>query len=216
MASSTRKIVLLPGPAGERALLARLLAGEEQAYRDCYETHAPRVLALLVRILRDRGKAEEILQETFAAVFKKIGQYRAEASFRTWIGGIAIRRALNAVRDDSRRIPAAAFSDESPIDAGEELQLLRRDLARRLLVLVDRLQSDKRIVILLHAEGYSAAEIASMIKAPRATVLSRLARARAELLTLAAQAGMTDALNDGVADGATDDEGAGVAERTRG
>ena len=95
--ASTPRIVSLPGPAGDRALVSRLQAGEEQAFRDCYEQHAPRVLRLLARILRNQAKAEEILQETFVAVFRKMGQYRGEAPFGAWIRGIAARRALNAL-----------------------------------------------------------------------------------------------------------------------
>src|SRR5438045_1466260 len=98
--SPASRIGLLPGVPGERALVARLLAGEEQAYRDCYDAHAPRTMSLLVRMLRDRAKAEEVLQETFVAVFRKVGQYRGAAQLGTWITGIAIRRALNALRDD--------------------------------------------------------------------------------------------------------------------
>src|SRR5215471_397687 len=138
--SSSPRIVPLPGPAGDRALATRLRAGEEQAYRDCYDLHAPRAFALLVRMLRDRARAEEILQETFVAVFKKIGQYRGDAQLGTWIRGIAARRALNALRDDSRRIPSAAATAEGvDVDAGAEGDLTRRDLARRLLTLLDKL-----------------------------------------------------------------------------
>ena len=184
--SSTPRIVPLPGPAGDRALAARLRAGEDQAYRDCYDLHAPRTFALLVRMLRNRAKAEEILQETFVAVFKKIRQYRGDAQLGTWIRGIAARRALNALRDDSRRIPSASAADGAdPVAEGD---LTRRDLARRLLAMLDRLTDEKRIAILLHAEGYTAAEIGAMTSAPRATVLARIARGRAELISLAAAA----------------------------
>ena len=188
----SRRIALLPGPAGDRALVARLLAGEDQAYRDCYDLHAPRTLSLLVRMLRDRTKAEEILQETFVAVFKKVRQYRGEAQLGSWIGGIAIRRALNALRDESRgsrrsrgarrraRTRGRSRSSRAGISPGDCCGLL------------DKLPDDKRIAILLHAEGYTAAEIASMIKAPRATVLARIARGRAELVSLAAAAGISD------------------------
>ena len=138
-------------------------------------------------MLRDRSRAEEILQETFVAVFRKVGQYRGEAQFGTWIRGIAARRALNALRDDSRRIPSVGAGAES-VDAGSETDLTRRDLARRLLGLLDRLSDDKRIAILLHAEGYSATEIGEMTESPRATVLARIARGRAELVKLAAEA----------------------------
>jgi RNA polymerase sigma-70 factor (ECF subfamily) len=194
--SSSRRIVLLPGPAGDRAMVTRLLAGEEQAYRDCYETHAPRSLALLVRLLGDRGRAEEILQETFAAVFRKVDQYRGESQFGTWISGIAIRRALNSIRDETRRIPALtdvdAGHDRDDPGVNEEHQLTQRDLARRVLTLVDRLNPEKRIAILLHAEGYTAAEIGEMTRAPRATILARISRARAELLRIAAEVGLSE------------------------
>jgi len=185
--SSSSRIVLLPGPVGDRALVSRMRAGDDQAYRDCYELHAPRTLALLARMLRDRSMAEEILQETFVSVFRKLGQYRGDAPFGAWIRGIAVRRALNALRDESRRIPIGAGPADG-IDAGAEGDLTRRDLAKQLLGLIDKLGEDKRIAILLHAEGYTAAEIGEMTHAPRATVLARIARGRAELVRLAADA----------------------------
>src|SRR5215831_6250238 len=122
--SPSSRIVLLPGPAGDRALVSRLRAGEEQAYRDCYDLHAPRTLALLARMLRDRARAEEILQETFVAVFKKIGQFRGDAPFGAWIRGIAVRRALNALRDESRRIPITGAAADGA-DSGSEGELTR-------------------------------------------------------------------------------------------
>src|SRR5262245_21215406 len=203
--SSPRQIVLLPGPAGDRALVSRLRGGEEQAYRDCYDLHAPRTLALLVRVLRDRAKAEEILQETVVAVFRKIRQYRGDAPFGAWIRGIAVRRALNALRDDSRRIPSAPDGPENA-DGDVEDDLTRRDLARRLLLLLDRLSEDKRLALLLYAEGYTAAEIAALTDAPRATVLARIARGRAELVSLAAAEDRAEQPRDGRA----------IGERTRG
>ena len=176
-------------------MVTRLRAGEEQAYRDCYETHAPKTLALLVRLLGDRGRAEEILQETFVAVFRKVDQYRGESPFGAWISGIAVRRALNSIRDETRRLPfSTAVDAENEIDslgANEEHQLTQRDLARRMLLLVGRLTPEKRIAILLHAEGYTAAEIAEMIGAPRATVLARISRARSELLRIAVGVGIS-------------------------
>jgi RNA polymerase sigma-70 factor, ECF subfamily len=182
---SSPRISLLPGPAGDRALVSRLRAGEEQSYRDCYDQHAPRTLALLIRVLRNQAKAEEILQETFVSVFRKIGQYRGDAPFGAWIRGIAVRRALNALRDDSRRLPSGSDGPEV-VNSDVEGDLTRRDLARRLLALLDKLTDEKRIALLLHAEGYTAAEIGELTSAPRATVLARIARGRAELISLVA------------------------------
>jgi len=182
-----RRIAFLPGAAGERALVARLVAGDELAYRECYELHAAKIFRVLVRTLGNPAKAEDVLQETFAAAFAKIGQFRGEAQLGTWITGIAIRRALNLVRAEGRRLPPATTSDEiEPADesAGEEARLASRDLARHLLQLMDRLDPPRRLALLLHAEGYTAAEIAEMTDAPRGTVLSHISRARAELIGL--------------------------------
>jgi RNA polymerase sigma-70 factor (ECF subfamily) len=192
--SSERPISFLPGSAGERALVAGLVAGQELAYRECYQAHAARTFALLLRILRDRPRAEEILQETFIAVFDRIGQYRGQARLGTWINEIAIRRALNALRDESRRVATtgAPAEDHADAEAGGEPRLARRDLARRMLALMDQLADDQRVALLLAAEGYTAAEIATLVEAPRATVLARLARGRARLLALAAGTGLVE------------------------
>ena len=106
-----------------------------------------------------------------------------EAPFGAWIRGIAVRRALNALRDDARRIPSGADGPET-VTADVEDDLTRRDLARRMLALLDRLSDDKRLAILLYAEGYTASEIGELTNAPRATVLARIARGRAELVSL--------------------------------
>jgi RNA polymerase sigma-70 factor (ECF subfamily) len=201
--TSEPPISYLPGSPGDRALVARLLAGEEPAYRECYRAHAPRAYALLVRILRDRHAAEEILQETFIAAFDKIGQYRGQARLSTWINEIAIRRALNALRERGRRLPSDGRGCEEATDAGGETRLVRRDLARRMLDLMDRLSEDQRVALLLAAEGYTAAEIAGLTDAPRPTVLARLARGRARLLTLAADSGLV------AADAAAEEPGRG-------
>jgi RNA polymerase sigma-70 factor (ECF subfamily) len=178
------RITFLPGAAGERALVARLMAGDELAYRECYETHAPRTLRVLLRMLGDRGKAEDVLQETFVAAFKKIAQFRGDAQLGTWITGIAIRRALNHVRDAGRRLPAATTDAiEPPAELpGEESHLASRDLARHLLVRMEQLEPARRLALLLFAEGYTASEIGELTGAPRSTVLSQIARGRAELL----------------------------------
>jgi len=182
------RIAFLPGAAGERALVARLIAGEPLAYRECYESHAPRTLRILLRMIGDRAKAEDVLQETFVAAFNKIAHFRGDSQLGTWITGIAIRRALNHVRDASRRLPAATASEaeaEPRVELpAQESQLASRDLARHVLQLMEGLDPARRLALLLHAEGYTAAEIGEITGSPRNTVLSQIARGRAQLLEL--------------------------------
>ncbi len=183
-------ILFLPGEPGERALRARLVAGDDAAYRECYQQYAPRLMRLLLGILRNKARAEEVLQDTFVAAFRGIARFRGDVSVAGWLARIATNRAYNAIRDDSRHKRTA------PIPEGEErVALLEpsvegRDLARRVLAILDRMDPAKKLALLLQAQGYTAAEIAEVSGEPRGTVLSRLARGRAELSLRMAQAGL--------------------------
>ena len=179
-------ILFLPGQIGERALLARLTAGEESAYRDCYQQYAPRLLRTLVRILRNRASAEEILQETFVAAFNNIGQFRGEVSLLAWLTRIATNRAYNAIRDQGRRLKNSVLVGDEMVEPRVE----SRDLARKVLAILDGIDSPKRLALLLQIEGYSVNEIAEILAVPRGTVLSRLSRARSELALRVTAAGL--------------------------
>lgn len=186
-----RDVVFLPGAAGDRALVSRLMAGEDAAYRECYELHAPALMRVLVRVLRNRALAEEILQESFVAAFRKIGQFRGETKLSSWLTGIALRRGLNALRGESRRLKHLPPPPEP--ETSFEPFLADRDMTRKVLALLDEMEPEKRMALLLQAEGHTAAEIAEMMGEPRGTVLSRLARSRAELVERAAAAGLVEA-----------------------
>jgi RNA polymerase sigma-70 factor (ECF subfamily) len=179
-------ILFLPGQIGERALRARLAAGEESAYRDCYQQYGPRLLRTLVRILRNRASAEEILQETFVAAFNNIGQFRGEATLLGWLTRIATNRAYNAVRDQGRRTKSTALDREDMVEPRVE----SRDLVRKVMAILDDIDSPKRLALLLQIEGYSVNEIAEILAVPRGTVLSRLSRARSELALRVTAAGL--------------------------
>ncbi|HEX7499696.1 MAG TPA: RNA polymerase sigma factor [Polyangia bacterium] len=179
-------ILFLPGQIGERALRARLAAGEEGAYRECYQHYGPRLLRTLVRILRNRASAEEILQETFAAAFNSVGQFRGEVTLLAWLTRIATNRAYNAIRDQGRRTKNTVVVGDETVQPLVE----SRDLARRVLAILDDIDSPKRLALLLQLEGYSVNEIAEILAVPRGTVLSRLSRARSELALRVTAAGL--------------------------
>jgi RNA polymerase sigma-70 factor (ECF subfamily) len=204
----TDRIAFLPGAAGDRALATRMVAGEELAFRECYELHAAKVFRTLLRVVGERGRAEDVLQESFAAAFDGIAEFRAEARLGTWITGIAIRRALNLRRYEARRLQVAlepAQHEPAAPGPGPEAELQSRDLARRVLLLVEDLDPPRRAALLLHAEGHTVTEIAEMTGMPRGTVLSHIARARARLLE------QLDAL-----DGVDEDERQAEADRKEG
>ena len=130
------RIAFLKGPAGERALLARLVAGDDQAYRECYELHAPGIMRVLVRVLGDRTQAEDVIQETFVAAFGAIGTFRQEAGLSSWLTAIALRRALNVRRGESRRLRNLPPAPEAPADTTTR-QLIGRNLTGKVLAILD-------------------------------------------------------------------------------
>jgi len=183
------RILFLPGETGAPPPLARLTAGEDAAYRECYQSFAPQVLRVLMRILRNQALAEDILQETFVAAFRSIGQFRGDTRLSTWLSRIAINRAYNFIRDEGRR------TKNLPTDEIDEAPALiphleGRDLSRRVMAILDTMDTPKRMALLLAAEGYSVAEIAEVSGEPRGTILARLSRARIELGERIAAAGL--------------------------
>ena len=182
-------IVFLPGEIGDRALRTRLIAGEDNAYRECYELHAPKLLRLLTGILRNKARAEEVLQETFIAAFRSIARFRGEVSIATWLLRIATNRAYNTIRDESRVKRTAPPPEEEP-SLGLEPQVEGRDLARKVMGILDQMDPAKKLALLLQAQGYTVAEIAELSSEPRGTILARLSRSRAELSLRMAEAGL--------------------------
>jgi RNA polymerase sigma-70 factor (ECF subfamily) len=145
------------------------------------------VLRFLVRFLRSPALAEDALQETFLAAFKSVGSLRRASSLRAWLGSIAVRKALNLHRASDRRVRMEAQAPSGPDphpDPGA------RDLARRVLSLMQQLSPEKRLALLLVSEGYKSGEIAEITGEERNTVLSRIFRARLELAKLAIAAGL--------------------------
>jgi RNA polymerase sigma-70 factor (ECF subfamily) len=184
------RLTFLSGDAGDRALRARLLAGEDEAYRECYAQHAPRLMRLLARLLGELAVAEEVLQESFLAAFRSLPSLTGELNIAGWLTRIATNRAYNAIRERTRRhhnLPPSADISAPSIDQ----QVESRDLIHKVLGLLDEMDPDKKLALLLQAEGYSVGEIADVCGEPRGTILSRLSRARTELLERMAAAGLT-------------------------
>jgi RNA polymerase sigma-70 factor, ECF subfamily len=183
-------ILFLPGAIGDRALRTRLIAGEDNAYRECYELHAPKLLRLLTGILHNKARAEEVLQETFIAAFRSIARFRGEVGIATWLLRIATNRAYNTIRDESRVKRTAPPAEEESAQ-GLEPQVEGRDLARKVMGILNQMDPAKKIALLLQAQGYTVAEIADISSEPRGTILARLSRSRAELSLRMAEAGLS-------------------------
>ena len=194
-------------------LILRLVAGEGSAWRGLHRDHAPDVFRLARRFVFSDTEAEEVTQEVFIAAYRYIGRFRGQSRLKTWLYRITVNRALKRRRWWHRRREAG--EDALPILAnhapGPERRLIDRDLLQKLSSCLEKIEVRKRTVLVLHElEGLDTREIAQILECPRSTVLTRLARARADLVLVATRAGIEIPRGDGrLPDSADSTEDAG-------
>ncbi|MCK6570765.1 RNA polymerase sigma factor [Myxococcota bacterium] len=200
-------------PHPDAEFLARLLAGEAMAWRALHREHAPDVFRLARRFVYSDTEAEEVTQEVFVAAFRALDRFRGQSRLKTWLYRITVNRALKRRRWWHRRREAGDehLAPQTVPGPGPELRTVDRDQLRRLSACIDRLETRKRTVLVLHElEGLDTREIAVVLDCPRSTILTRLARARTDLLALATRAGLDVARFDPAqADGSPGDTGEG-------
>lgn len=151
------------------------------ALRELYDRHAPWLRARLGRRCGDQGLVEEVVQDTFLAVWRKPGGYRGSGDVPAWIWGIGIRRLLSALRP-RRPVPWPVISLISETMPSAEDEVLLRvehgDLGRAVDGLSPELRSVIQAVVL---DGLTSGEAARLLGVPAGTVRTRLMRARIQL-----------------------------------
>jgi RNA polymerase sigma-70 factor (ECF subfamily) len=152
------------------------------AFEALYRRHAGRVLALCLRLTADRGRAEEAVQDVFVRVWERLGSFRGESAFTSWLHRLAVNTVLHAMRSDRRRVARVAPADGEPL-ADAAGAPARIDEQIDLEEAIARLPEQVRTVVVLHdVEGYTHEEIAQMTGVAAGTVRSQLSRARRILM----------------------------------
>jgi len=175
------------------ALIARVRSGDEDAFDALVERYQDKVYGLALRLSGNSSDAEEILQDTFLQVYRKLDQFREEARFSTWLYRVATNTALMHGRS-KRRHQAEPLDDYLPkfdetgtfassADFGRAARadelLERKQLAQKALEAVDRLSDLYRAVFVLRdIEDLSTEETAEILGLDPGVVRTRLHRAR--------------------------------------
>jgi RNA polymerase sigma-70 factor (ECF subfamily) len=167
-------------PRTDEDLLGEVSAGDRDALRQLYERHAPWLVLRLSRRCADPGLVEEVIQDTFVAVWKGAKRYRAQGEVAAWIWGIGIRRLIDRLRRRPAPMPVAAAGREVMTSAEEQVLLGVEygDLGAALNRLSPELRAVMQATVL---DGLTTKEAARLLGIPQGTVKTRLMRARAEL-----------------------------------
>ncbi|MFA5948828.1 MAG: sigma-70 family RNA polymerase sigma factor [Hyphomicrobium sp.] len=166
-------------------LLASVGRGDEAAFAELYQATSAKLLAVALRILRNREAAEDVLQDCFFKIWEKAADFNpAIAQPLTWMAAIVRHRALDEVRRRGNR----TFTDESEIEDLESddehpLEVLgRQEDVARLLRCLDGLDPEKKqIVCLAYLDGLSREALAKRFDRPEGTIKTWLYRSLAQL-----------------------------------
>jgi RNA polymerase sigma-70 factor, ECF subfamily len=171
-----------------RELLARVGQQDQTAFRELHKAFSRRVFAYALNMVKDHGRAEEILVDTMHEVWRSPARFRGDSQFTTWLIGIARNKALMAYRsrrpdeiyDDLDDIAETAASDTPDGFA----QLAAKQRSEGVQVCMGKLSSEHRECMhLVFFEGLSLAEVAAVQGCPENTVKTRLFHARQKIKT---------------------------------
>lgn len=172
-------------PPTDQITIRRAINGDESALRAIWTQHAPRIDALVRRLVGDPDQAADVAQEVWIQIFRALPGYRGDSQFSTWAHRIAVNRTLNALRS-LRRVSAAEVEIE------EDSSMVEHDGDRSMLAqtideAVQKLSPGARHVFVLHdVEGYTHEEIATELGITSGGSKSQLFKARAKLRRLLA------------------------------
>jgi RNA polymerase sigma-70 factor (ECF subfamily) len=167
------------------ALMSAIAAGDPSALRDLYDRHAGQVLALCLRILRDRAEAEEALGDVFLELWEKAERFReSRGAPLSYLMTVARSRAIDRLRrrqrtgvfvDSHPSLEAVAPAAQAAADAGPYLDLAASEQKAKIRrALAGLSAAERRAVELSFFDGLSHGEIAKTLQEPLGTVKSRI------------------------------------------
>lgn len=161
--------------------VARAAAGDARAFEALYRAHLPRVHSLVRRMTAGRD-ADELTQDVFVRVWQKLGTFRGESAFGTWLHRLAVNVVL-ARRADLGTRRRRYHDDDEPLEL-VSTRTASPETAMDFEQALARLPDGAREVFVLHdVEGYRHEEIAGMLGLATGTSKSQLHRARMALRT---------------------------------
>jgi RNA polymerase sigma-70 factor (ECF subfamily) len=177
----------------DKALLARIRAGDKQACDDCIRQHAPGIYRLALRLVRDGHEAEDVMQEAFLNAFKAIDKFDGRSELRTWLYRIAYNAAMMRFRRKQPEfVPvdlASEPEDGTPVpqelyDWGmlPQQELEKAELRAEMERAIQELPEKLRVVFVMRdMEELSTEETADALGVKQEAIKTRLHRARLRL-----------------------------------
>jgi RNA polymerase sigma-70 factor (ECF subfamily) len=160
------------------AALERAAAGDHEAFGALIREHQDMVFSISWHFLHDRDRAEEIAQEVFLQLYRRLGEIESPAHLAFWLRRVTANRCIDESRRGRWRIVTLDEVSDIAHDAGEADPLLVRKVGQ----LLQRLPAQQRLAITMrYQEGLEPSEIGAVLDMPLNTVKSHLRRGLAAL-----------------------------------
>lgn len=170
----------------ESDLIKGCLEGDRRMQEELYRRLSPRMYAVCLRYAGNAEEAEDILQEGFIKVFKKLESFRGEGSFEGWVRRVFVNTAIEHFRR-KRYLQPVTEKEENTIE-GKSLSALDELGEKDILALVQQLSPGYRTVFNMYVvEGYTHKEIGDMLGISEGTSKSQLSRAKVILQDMVKQ-----------------------------
>jgi RNA polymerase sigma-70 factor (ECF subfamily) len=178
-----------PPHSGEADALARAQAGDHQAFAHLYSLHKRRIYSLCLRMVGNIAEAEDLTQEAFLQLHRKIATFRGDSAFSTWLHRLAINVVLMQLRKKGLSLVSLDEAEDPSMDERPGRSFGTADLTLsgtidRLALqrAIDQLPAGYRLIFVLHdVEGYEHNEIADLLECSIGNSKSQLHKARLKL-----------------------------------
>jgi len=169
----------------EQAIIEGCLQGSSASNRAMVESYGNLVLSVALNVVGNRQDAEDICQETFLQVFRRLDRYDRERSFKTWLLTIAYRRSLDMLRKKRRFTEFSVKARFEPAVAGQGGNPHPADPEPLPSKLLEALTARERTALCLWAyEGYTAKDISDVLACSASTARVYLFNARRKIKAL--------------------------------
>jgi len=167
-------LMAIHSAADDTSLVRRMQGRDPRALAELYDRYGRAVYALILRVVRDAGIAEDLVQETFLRVWNRVHGFDAQkGSIGPWMLAVARNRAIDYLRSAGGRERNAVEYEETDHPAlytNMEQDLLASDKARRVKSAIDKLSpNQKQVIELAYYEGLSQTEMAERMGQPLGT-----------------------------------------------
>ena len=175
-------LILAVVAKGDGELMIRLQRRDPQALAELYDRYGQMVFRLILRMVRDNGAAEDLVQETFLRVWNRVGGFDSDrGAVGPWLLAVARNRAIDYLRSKGHRTESTIDLNETEhpaLFADLPTDVFHFDLVRQVKRALEQLDSQAREAIeLAYFEGMSQSEIAARMGQPLGTVKTWMRRA---------------------------------------